>query len=170
MSKPKRQADCHPNLSHYAHDLCINCYHRALYAKYPEKYRHYRKRRRVKNSKPRNRRGLKRGYDTANVLLYNAADRARRRNIAFNLIPSDIQVPSVCPILGLTLERQLNRLSDCSPSLDRIDNNLGYVKGNVVVVSHRANRLKGDGTIEEHKKIVNFYTALQSTSTDGTNR
>jgi hypothetical protein len=49
----------------------------------------------------------------------------------------------------------VNRIN--SPSLDRINNNLGYVPGNVIVVSDRANRIKNNATIEELEKIVNYY-------------
>ena len=43
-----------------------------------------------------------------------------------------------------------------SPTLDRIDNNKGYVKGNVKVISHRANSLKSSGTILEFTKIIEY--------------
>lgn len=46
---------------------------------------------------------------------------------------------------------------DNSPSLDRIKNDAGYIKGNVVVVSHRANRMKGDSTPEELRRLSDFY-------------
>lgn len=35
-----------------------------------------------------------------------------------------------------------------------MDNEKGYVPGNVVVMSYRANRLKNDGTAEEHEIIA----------------
>ena len=41
-----------------------------------------------------------------------------------------------------------------SPSLDRIVPELGYVKGNIRVISNRANHLKSDATLEEHRKIL----------------
>lgn len=50
---------------------------------------------------------------------------------------------------------------DYSPSLDRIDNRLGYVKGNVIVVSHRANAIKRDATLDELRRIVAFYEPLE---------
>ena len=40
------------------------------------------------------------------------------------------------------------------PSLDRIDGAKGYVKGNVRVISHRANMLKNDATIEELELVL----------------
>lgn len=43
-----------------------------------------------------------------------------------------------------------------SPSLDRINNKKGYVKGNVAVISMRANHVKADGTTAELTAIANF--------------
>lgn len=48
-----------------------------------------------------------------------------------------------------------------SPSLDRIRNELGYVRGNVIVISNRANRLKSDASIEELRDIASFYATLR---------
>lgn len=44
-----------------------------------------------------------------------------------------------------------------SPTLDRLDNTKGYVRGNVIVVSYRANRLKSDATIYELRRLAEFY-------------
>ena len=43
-----------------------------------------------------------------------------------------------------------------SPSLDRLVPALGYVKGNVQVISWRANKLKGEGTAEDHRLIAEW--------------
>lgn len=50
-----------------------------------------------------------------------------------------------------------NKRHDGSPTIDRIINDLGYVKGNVIVISWRANRIKSDATLAELKAIVAFY-------------
>lgn len=70
-----------------------------------------------------------------------------------------------CPILGIELSwcKQSKVVTENSPSLDRITPSLGYVEGNVVWISNRANRIKNDGTQEEHEKIAKFmerYSAL----------
>jgi hypothetical protein len=84
----------------------------------------------------------------------NAKGRATRENILFNLEVSDIVVPSKCPILNIDFKHD-NRGSAKynSPSLDRIDNSKGYIKGNVQVISYRANTMKGDAT---PKDLIQF--------------
>ena len=49
-----------------------------------------------------------------------------------------------------------------SPSVDRIDPNGGYVRGNIVVVSWRANRLKGNAMVNELRAIADFYEQLDN--------
>jgi hypothetical protein len=49
---------------------------------------------------------------------------------------------------------------DDSPSVDRIDPNGGYVKGNVVVVSYRANLIKTNASVDELCKIADYYRKL----------
>jgi hypothetical protein len=60
-------------------------------------------------------------------------------------------IPEFCPVFPwIRLEFRVGaERQDNSPSLDRIDNTKGYVKGNVRIVSWRANRLKGNATDEE---------------------
>ncbi len=72
-----------------------------------------------------------------------------------------------CPILHIKLTHDGNR--DHSPSLDRIIPQKGYVKGNVQVISLRANRIKSDATLEELERIVenlrsHLCPAVQSTT------
>ena len=43
-----------------------------------------------------------------------------------------------------------------SPTLERLDNTKGYVKENICVISHRANKLKGNATLFELKAIAEF--------------
>lgn len=52
-------------------------------------------------------------------------------------------MPTVCPVLGIPLLLSDARTPN-SPSLDRILPRVGYVPGNIRVISDRANRLKGD--------------------------
>jgi hypothetical protein len=86
--------------------------------------------------------------------LFNAAKgRAAAKGREFNLELQDIVIPERCPVLGIPMTR---------PSLDRIDNNKGYVKGNVRVISYRANVLKNDATVEELTLVLNDLKRIQA--------
>lgn len=89
-------------------------------------------------------------------LAESAKRTAREKNIPYDI--DSIYVASIwtdtCPILGLKLERGLNVRKETSPSLDRIVPSLGYVRGNVQVISWRANRIKNDASVEELESIV----------------
>lgn len=87
-------------------------------------------------------------------VLRSAKYRAKRKNIPFNLEIEDIIIPEFCPVLGLKLEKGNERKNWNSPSLDRKIPALGYVKGNVRVISMRANTLKNNATSEELEKIL----------------
>jgi hypothetical protein len=84
----------------------------------------------------------------ARPLWERARKRAKDRGLPFTLAKESIFVPKTCPALGLAIELR-GRRSACSPSLDRIIPDLGYVPGNVRVVSDRANRLKGRRSFKE---------------------
>lgn len=89
-------------------------------------------------------------------LLKAAKKRAKKKNLPFNIEIEDIIIPDVCPVFGFTLEVGTISERDNSPSLDKIIPELGYVKGNVKVISFKANTLKRDGHIEEFKKIISY--------------
>jgi hypothetical protein len=91
-------------------------------------------------------------------MLARARSRAKERGHEFNLELSDIHIPTHCPVLGIELVAHKGRSggNPNSPALDRIDNNKGYVKGNVMVVSHRANMMKVDASPEELIKFAEW--------------
>tara|TARA_R100000951_G_C2625377_1_gene175824 strand:+ start:433 stop:936 length:504 start_codon:yes stop_codon:yes gene_type:complete len=95
-------------------------------------------------------------------MLRCARHRAKVNELPFDIEIEDIIIPSVCPLLEIPLILDLSRIGPNSPSLDRLIPSLGYVKGNVSVISHRANTLKNNASIDElmlltdnlHKLIV----------------
>jgi hypothetical protein len=92
-----------------------------------------------------------------------AKHRAKKRGLEFNLTYDDIIVPEFCPVLGLKLSVNVGekKIKDTSPTIDRIDSTKGYICGNVVVVSWRVNRIKNNATIEELRKIADYYEVIQ---------
>ena len=92
---------------------------------------------------------------------------ARKNHAKKNNIPFDLTIehlisiaPDVCPILNIPLSWcvQSKKATDNSPTIDRINPKLGYIEGNVAWMSNRANRIKNDGTAEEHLAIYNFIS------------
>jgi hypothetical protein len=85
------------------------------------------------------------------TLVSAAKKRAKQSGIAFDISSADLTMPLVCPIFGVTLIPNIGgkRHSSCSPTIDRIDPTRGYVRGNVWIISHRANQIKNDATLEE---------------------
>lgn len=90
----------------------------------------------------------------ARQILKSARRRARLNGWGFDLELSDIVIPYVCPIFGLPLQKGDKKRHASSPSLDRIDSSKGYVKGNIWVISWRANELKFDATLEELETLL----------------
>lgn len=91
-------------------------------------------------------------------LLTAAKNRAKNKKIECNIDITDIVIPEYCPVLGLKLEHGYGGKGkngiDTSPTIDRWDSTKGYIKGNVFVISYRANRLKWDSKIEDLEKIL----------------
>jgi hypothetical protein len=109
-------------------------------------------------------------HGLAKHLNYNmwrrAKAQAEKEGLPFSIMPDDIVVPDKCPVFGVLLRRSSGpgaRSTDCSPTLDKVIPELGYVRGNICVISRRANLVKNDGTAEEHKAIVE-YIECRSTS------
>ena len=90
------------------------------------------------------------------ILVYRAAERAKKFGVPITITEKDVRIPALCPILGIRLDPGNKWDCSTSPSLDRIIPEKGYVPGNVAVISHRANQLKGDGPAEMHRKIASW--------------
>ena len=90
------------------------------------------------------------------IMWVAARYRAKKSGVACDLAIEDIVFPEFCPVLGIKLERGSKKWADGSPSLDRIVPELGYTKGNVRIISWRANNLKRDGTAEEFERIAAY--------------
>lgn len=90
-------------------------------------------------------------------IVRDARFRAKRDSIPFDLSVDDLIIPLKCPILGLTLVRH-NPGSPApnSTTLDKIKPDLGYVKGNVQFVSHKANTMKNNLALNEMEKVLHY--------------
>ena len=88
--------------------------------------------------------------------LNNIKLRAKKKGIPFDLTVDDLFFPDVCPVLGIPMIARSGRFHDNSPSIDRIVPEKGYVKGNVRIISYRANRIKCHASIEDLRAILSY--------------
>jgi hypothetical protein len=94
-------------------------------------------------------------------MFRNARLRAKNKNLDFDIDYEYVRslVVSRCPVFGMPLEWSAIRgngkkMIPNSPSLDRIDPTKGYVKGNVWIISNKANTFKSYATHEELKILA----------------
>lgn len=90
------------------------------------------------------------------AMLREARRRAKERGVEFNIRPDQVPWPKdgKCPILEVPLERNKGVVMANSPSLDRISSDMGYIEGNVGVVSWRVNNLKSNLTVEQVENLL----------------
>lgn len=98
------------------------------------------------------------------LMVKRAKDRAKLKNVEFNITWEDIEYVDTCPILEIPLNwgetsNEGGRNID-TPSLDRINPSLGYIKGNVKIISTLANMMKSSANREQINlfcKNINKY-------------
>jgi hypothetical protein len=90
--------------------------------------------------------------------IHNIRGRAKRKGVPFRLAAKDILVclpPNLrCPVLDIPLVFGHAACLPDSPSIDRIIPELGYVPGNIRVISMRANSLKSNATADELQRVL----------------
>lgn len=112
-----------------ANRVAINARHRAYTARCPERY-----------------------------LLTIARYRAKRAGVPFAIELVDIIIPRRCPMLGLVLRPGKGKMHAASPTLDRKIPALGYVPGNIEVISWRANWIKNNASAAELQAVAEWVS------------
>jgi hypothetical protein len=83
-----------------------------------------------------------------------AKKRAKKFGLEFSIKLEDIVIPEYCPLLGIKLKPHDGMHNPGSPSVDRFRSEGGYTPDNVWVISHRANWIKNNASVEELKCLV----------------
>ena len=91
-------------------------------------------------------------------MYFGAKSRAKKQGLPFNIDCAYLASiwAETCPVFGTTLSTEGSTMTDNSPTLDKIIPENGYVKGNVAIISNRANRIKNDATVEEVGKVYSW--------------
>lgn len=85
----------------------------------------------------------------AHNLWKRTKDRAVKKGLEFNLLEEDIVIPTMCPILEIPIFVGTKKNYKNSPTIDRVDNSKGYIKGNVKIISMLANTMKNSASRKE---------------------
>lgn len=97
-------------------------------------------------------------YYIKKVILSQAKKRSKEKNLEFNLTMGHlISIKNnTCPILGHEILYKSGIDNKRSASLDRIDPNKGYIKGNVKIVSSEGNLLKNRNNYHSAVKMLKY--------------
>lgn len=88
---------------------------------------------------------------------------AQKAGIPFLITFDELEKPEFCPVLGVKLNYGCSPTKDGKQtrdankaSIDKVVPELGYIPGNVFVISWKANKLKSDMTIEQLENILDY--------------
>ena len=91
------------------------------------------------------------------LLYYAAKRRAKLDGVPFDIDISDVVIPKICPVFGKPFMRLDKKWA---ASIDKIDPSLGYVKGNIQVISMLANTMKNSSTKEELQTFARWALSV----------
>ena len=139
--------------------LCIRAYNKKWHKTLGKNY--YIEHKEILNAQSR----AHRGRNPEKRLWLSARTRARLKNLPFNIQVGSIVIPKRCPALGIVLQspvgKEATRAVDSSPSLDRFKPELGYVMGNVFVVSRLANIIKNNATADQVLSVGRWMKKIE---------
>jgi len=96
-------------------------------------------------------------------MLYQAKRRATKQGVPFGITQAYLEQiwTDKCPVFGTSWAPLLcGKPQPTSPTLDRTKPELGYVPGNVRVISHRANQVKSNATAQELRVVADWIDAV----------
>jgi len=104
-------------------------------------------------------------------MYQRAKTRSKDSGVPFSISMQDIVIPEICPVLKIPLVCHSGGSGGRpnSPALDRIKNELGYVPGNVRVISHMANMMKSSASEETLRQFCQSINCECHDTQAGTN-
>lgn len=92
-------------------------------------------------------------------IYHRVKARAKEKNLDFDLDLSDIVIPDKCPVFN---HEFIYNDTDWTYSVDRKDPIKGYVKGNIMIISNKANRAKNNLSIDEFKLVLAYMEGIKN--------
>jgi hypothetical protein len=92
--------------------------------------------------------------------LSNTKSVCDKEGIPYDITVDDLRpFPLSCPVLGIPINwMSTGGSKNDSPSIDRVIPDKGYTKGNVRLISQKANRLKQNASLTELEAIVRYIS------------
>jgi len=102
-------------------------------------------------------------YKLRNI-MWRAKRRSRENNLPFNLTLEYMRTlyTDICPVFGFPLNYTREKITPDCASLDKFIPDLGYVPGNVHIISVRANLLKKDASVSDIEKLLNWMKSIKT--------
>jgi hypothetical protein len=103
---------------------------------------------------------------------YTVFDRCKKKKIEFGFnSAAELAVylksiaPTHCPVFGFEMKNETGAgFNPTSPSIDRIDPSKGYVRGNIQIISMKANEMKQDASRDDLIMFANWVLSTENTS------
>ena len=98
------------------------------------------------------------------IRMRSCRARSKEKDLPFNLTEDYLKEiwSGYCPVFNTALNLDAKKGVLGHAQLDRIVPSLGYVEGNVVWLSERANRIKDDATLEDLERLVEWLKSKQN--------
>lgn len=98
----------------------------------------------------------------ARALVYDARKSSKGRGLECSIQIEDILIPTECPCCGVFLRGGKGKSQECSPSLDRIDNSKGYIRGNVAIICWGCNKRKRDSSVAQLEQLLRYMRSMMA--------
>lgn len=107
------------------------------------------------------------GFYVNNVIFNSYKRSANKRNLCFEITPQDIfdvykRQNGLCAFTNAKLICDTDNYYSINWSIDRIDNDKGYIKDNIVLVSKTANMIRNRSTIKELLEFCNMVVSAHN--------
>jgi hypothetical protein len=152
---------CGTTIRYVSNGGCVECSKNLVKSEAAKKHRetYYEKNKEIIHEK--NRKKYRENKRYVYAMVKRTEHRAMEKNLPFDLSVSDIVIPEFCPILNVKLEiARGGENRDNSPSIDKIDPKAGYVKGNIQIISMKANRIKTNATVSDIERVLEYLKGI----------
>lgn len=102
-----------------------------------------------------------RGFNISRMRYNEIKRRGTTKGVPVNLSLNEFRqiydnAPSVCPVLGIPMAACRDAHEDGSASVDRLVPEIGYTTDNIRIISNKANRIKNEGSVEDHLRVASW--------------